>query len=258
MQCYVFATEDVFKLDRNFRADPWRMSYLGVKMMRTLGSLLIGRLFIATGGLFVFLATTSAHADGIPAFSFTSATFATTDPDTAELGYAFTTGSDPIFVGSLGYINDGFNGTHVVEIFNMATHQAVPGAIATVTTVGGGPTSNTFTYTDLASPVTLAANTQYQIISQFFPNEYYFYHATGFTSYPGITLDITVFDDYGNPPALPTFATGTYGPTVPGDFGPNFTIVDPAATSVPELSSIYLVASGLITFGVTRLRLRLR
>ena len=223
-------------------------------MKRAPGSLSKGRLFIAAAGLFLFFAAPSVHANGIPGFSFTSAAFATIDPDTAELGYAFTTGSDPISVDSLGYINDGFNGTHVVEIFNMATHQAVPGAIATVTTVGGGPTSNTFTYTDLASPVTLAANTQYQIISQFFPNEHYFYHAAGFTSYPGITLDITVFDDYGNPPALPTFATGTYGPTVPGDFGPNFTIVDPGATSVPELSSIYLVASGLITFGVARLR----
>jgi hypothetical protein len=139
----------------------------------------------------------------------------------------------------------------------MATHQAVPGAIATVTTVGGGPTSNTFTYTDLVTPVTLAANTQYQIVSQFFRNEYYFYNATGFSSYPGITLDIAVFDDYGNPPASPEFATGTYAPTIPGDFGPNFTIVDPAAAApVPELSSLYLVASGLISFGVTRLRRR--
>jgi hypothetical protein len=225
-------------------------------MKQALGSLSAGRRGITAIGLFVVFATAFVRADAIPAFSFTSATFATTDSNTAELGYAFTTGNNPILVGSLGYINDGFNGTHVVEIFNQATHLAVPGAIATVATVGGGPTSNTFTYTDLASPVTLAANTQYQIISQFFQNEHYFYSATGFTSYPGITLDITVFDDYGNPPALPTFATGTYGPTVPGDFGPNFTIVDPAATSVPELSSIYLVASGLITFGVTRLRRR--
>jgi len=240
----------------SFRANPWRMFHLELKMKRILGSLLIDRLFLATGGLFLLLATTSAHADGIPAFSFTSATFATDDSSTAELGYAFTTGNNPILVGSLGYINDGFNGTHVVEIFNQATQQAVPGAIATVTTVGGGPTSNTFTYTDLASPVSLAANTQYQIISQFFPNEHYFAHATGFTSYPGITLDITVFDDYGNPPALPTFATGTYAPTVPGDFGPNFTIVDPVTSHAPELSSIYLVASGLITFGVNRLRRR--
>jgi hypothetical protein len=60
-------------------------------MKRIPGSLSTGRLFLATGGLFLFLATPSVHANGIPAFSFTSATFATNDPDTAELGYAFTT-----------------------------------------------------------------------------------------------------------------------------------------------------------------------
>ncbi|HEY1994223.1 MAG TPA: hypothetical protein VGG81_07450 [Edaphobacter sp.] len=47
-------------------------------MKRVSGSLSKGRLFIATAGLFLFLATPSVHANGIPAFSFTSATFATT------------------------------------------------------------------------------------------------------------------------------------------------------------------------------------
>ena len=228
------------------------------KLKRILGSLSLSRLCVSSACFLLALAVVPAHADSVAAFSFTSATFATIDPDTAELGYDFTTGSDPILVSALGYVNDGFNGTHTVEIFNVATQQAVPGAFATVTTVGGGPTSNTFTYTDLASPVTLAANTQYQIVSQFFHNEYYFYSATGFTSQAGITLDITVFDDYGNPPATPTFATGTYAPTVPGDFGPNFQIMSsaPPTSPVPELSSIYLVASGLVSFGVTRFRRR--
>lgn len=223
-------------------------------MKRVPGLLTISRLRLAATSLFISLATVSAHANGIPAFTFTSANYATIDPNTAELGYDFTTGSNPIFVGALGYINDGFNGTHVVEIFNVATHQAVTGAIATVTTVGGGATSTTFTYTDLASSVTLAANTQYQLISQFFRNEYYFTNAQGFTSQSGLTLNIAVFDDYGNPPAVPTFATGSYAPTVPGDFGPNFTILSPEP--VPELSSIYLVASGLFGLGATRLRRR--
>jgi hypothetical protein len=221
-------------------------------MKRTIGRFTLSHLCLAAACCLV--ATLPARADGIPAFSFTSATFATIDPSTAELGYDFTTGSTPILVGALGYINDGYNGTHVVEIFNVATQQAVPGALATVTTVGGGPTSTSFTYTDLSSPVTLAANTQYQIISQFYVDEYYDYSAQGFTAYPGLSLDVTVFDDYGNPPASPTFATGTYGPTVPGDFGPNFTILNPVP--VPELPSLYLVASGLLSLGINRLRRR--
>ncbi|MEO6982881.1 MAG: DUF4082 domain-containing protein [Edaphobacter sp.] len=225
-------------------------------MKRTLGSLTLSRLCIAVACCFVVFATVPSYADGIPAFSFTSANFATIDPSTAELGYAFTVGSDPITVGALGYINDGFNGTHTIAIFNMATQQLISGASATVTTVGGGPTSTTFTYTDLDAPVVLAANTQYQIVSQFFRNEYYFSNAQGFTSYPGLTLDITVFDNYGNPPAFPTFATGRYGPTVPGDFGPNFTILDTSTTPVPEPSSIYLIVSGILGAGVTLRRRR--
>ncbi len=224
-------------------------------MKRPLGSLSFSGLCFSSTFLLAALAGTPAHADSVPAFSFASASFATIDPNTAELGYDFTTGSNPILVSALGYVNDGFNGTHTVEIFNVATQQAVPGAFATVTTIGGGPTSDTFTYTDLASPVTLAANTQYQIVSQFFRNEFYFYHATGFASQDGITLDIAVFDDYGNPPATPEFATGSYAPVVPGDFGPNFLIVS-SASEVPELSSIYLVASGLVSFGIRRFRRR--
>jgi hypothetical protein len=221
-------------------------------LKRLLGSLSLSRLCAASACLLAALAGGAAHADSVPAFSFTSATFATMDHSTAELGYDFTTGNSSVLVSSLGYINDGYNGTHVVEIFDVATQQAVAGALATVTTVGGGPTSNTFTYTDLASPVALAANRQYQIISQFFPNEYYFYSATGLTSPAGFTLDVPVFDDYGNPPANPTFATGTYSPTIPGYFGPNFETVNP----VPELSSIYLVASGLASFGISKFRRR--
>jgi hypothetical protein len=226
------------------------------KLKRILGSLSLSRLCVSSACFLLASAVVPAHADSIAAFSFASATFATIDPDTAELGYDFTTGSDPVLVSALGYVNDGFNGTHTVEIFNVATHQAVAGAFATVTTAGGGPTSNTFTYTDLASPVTLAADTQYQIVSQFFRHEYYFYNATGFTSQAGITLDIAVFDDYGNPPALPVFATGSFAPTVPGDFGPNFKIVTPASITspVPEMSSIYLLASGLAGIGITRFR----
>jgi hypothetical protein len=214
------------------------------------------KLYLLPVCLLVALAGIPAHADSVPAFSFTSATFATTDPSTAELGYDFTTGSTSVVVTALGYVNDGFNGTHTVEIFDVATQQAVAGALATVTTVGGGSTSTSFTYTNLASPVTLAANTQYQIISQFYNDEFYFYSAKGFTSQDGMTLDITVFDDYGNPPTTPSFATGTFGPTVPGDFGPNFQIMASDPDPVPEPSSIYLVASGLISFGVTKLRRR--
>jgi hypothetical protein len=224
-------------------------------MKSALGSF-VSRLCIAATCLLVAIATVPAHADGIPAFSFSWADFRIDDHDTAELGYTFTTGNAPITVAALGYINDGYNATHTITIFNVATQQAVTGASATVTTIGGNDDSNTFTYTNLASLITLEANTEYQIVSQFFTNEYYYTQGQAFTSHPGLTFGHAVYGDYGAPPAFPDFATGSYPPNNPGDFGPNFTIVN--ATPVPELSSLYLVASGLFGLGATHLRRRKR
>ena len=104
--------------------------------------------------------------------------------------------------------------------------------------------------------MTLAAFTQYQIVSQFFTCEHYFTQAQGFTSQFGLTLDTAVYDYYGAPPATPLFATNTYPPNTPGSFGPNLKILtpDPALNQVPELSSIYLVASGLVSLTISRLR----
>lgn len=231
-------------------------------MERHLSSLILSRLSIASACLFAVLAAVPAHADSIAAFSFTTANFRTDDSDTAELGYNFTTGDTPITITALGYINDGFNATHVVSLFDVATQQVLSGGQVNVTTVGGDGSSNSFTYTDLASPLTLAANTQYQIISQFFTGEHYFTQAQDFTSQFGLTLDTGVYGYYGAPPATPLFATNTYPPNNPGDFGPNFKVLcpdtpittDPPISPVPELSSIYLVASGLLSLGISRLR----
>ena len=225
-------------------------------MKQPLGSLALPRLCIATVCCLILLASVPAHADGIPAFSFTTSDFRTDDMGTAELGYTFSVGSNPITVGALGYINDGFNGTHTVAIFDVATQQLVTGASATVTTVGGGEASNTFTYTDLIAPVILAANTQYQIVSQFFAGEHYFTQAQNLISQPGVTFGDAVYGFYVAPPAIPQFATGTYPPNNPGDFGPNFTILSSNSSPVPEPSSIYLIVSGLLGAGVT-LRRRL-
>ena len=70
------------------------------KLKRILGSLALSRLCVSSACFVLAAAVVPAHAVSIAAFSFTSATFATIDPDTAELGYDFTTGSDPILVSA--------------------------------------------------------------------------------------------------------------------------------------------------------------
>ena len=199
--------------------------------------------------LFSALAAIPARADGIQAFSFSSAAYRVDDPFAGELGFDFSTGSSDVLVTALGYINDGFDGTHTVAIFDFATRTILANAMATVTTVGGGATSTTFTYIDLADPVTLAANTQYVLVSQFFAGEHYFSNAIGLTSQNGLTMGNGVYS-YAGTPATPFFPLGSTSATSPGDFGPNMKVMTP----VPELSSIYLVASGLFTFGMARLR----
>lgn len=221
-------------------------------MKRSLGSRLLPRLLLAGAVLAATLPAVPSFADSIQAFSYTSSVFRNDDPGTAELGYTFTVGNDPIVVDSLGYINDIYQGTHTIAIFDVATQQMVPGALATVTTPYGSAIDTHFTYTALSTPVTLAANTEYQIVSQFFAGEYYFTNAEGFSAAPGVTFGTAVFGNYGAPPSIPVYATGSYAGNDPGDFGPNFTF-----TPVPEPSSIYLVFSGICGLAATGLR-RLR
>jgi hypothetical protein len=202
------------------------------------------RLLVSAAGL-VALSAAGARANSVAAFSFSSANFATYDPSTAELGYEFTTGAAPTTVTALGYINDGFNGTHTISIFGVSNKAAVAGASGTVTTVGGGSTSTTFTYADLATPVVLAPDTEYQIVSQFFQREYYFIKAQGLVSADGLTIDNAVYDYYTNPPLTPAFARGVTTVNDPGDFGPNFLV---AATPLP--AAFPLFATGLGALGV--------
>lgn len=187
----------------------------------------------------------SLFAASLPAFSFNSANFATYDLSTAELGYDFMTGSSAVRVTALGYINDGFDATHTVAIFDVATQQVLPGALVSVTTFGGGPSSTTFSYTSLAAPVWLAANTEYQIVSQFFDSEHYFIQAQGLVSEAGLTIGDAVYDDYGAPPAAPVFAHGISTINYPADFGPNLLV-----TAVPEPSSLPLLLGGLLILGL--------
>ena len=200
--------------------------------------------------LLVVSAERTAWGNPVAAFSFSSATYATYDPSTAELGYDFSTGATPVLVSALGYINDGTNTTHTIQLFDVATQKAVPGGLAAVMTSGGGPTSTSFSYVKLATPVQLSAYTEYQIVSQFYTNEHYFIQAKNLVTSVGLTLGNAVYDNYGAPPTIPDFARGTAAVNDPGDFGPNMLV------SAAEPSSLAVLGVGLVTFWRTRRRPR--
>ncbi|MDY7573107.1 carboxylesterase family protein [Actimicrobium sp. CCI2.3] len=82
------------------------------------------------------------------------------------LGKTFTTGAKSVFVTDLGYLNDGMNNTHQVNIYQVSgdglSGTLVTGASASVTTTGSDHSS--FTYVPITK-VQLAANTTYQIVA---------------------------------------------------------------------------------------------
>jgi photosystem II stability/assembly factor-like uncharacterized protein len=78
------------------------------------------------------------------------------------VGMKFTTGSSPVAVGQLGrWVVSGNSQSHVLELVKASTGVVV--ALATVNTAGAP--AGAFTYAYLASPVTLAANTTYYLVS---------------------------------------------------------------------------------------------
>jgi len=80
------------------------------------------------------------------------------------LGTQITVGANPIAIRSLGrWVVAGNSASHVVKLVNAANNQTVPGGSVTIDTAGA-PVG--FKYVDLAAPVTLAANTAYNLVSQ--------------------------------------------------------------------------------------------
>jgi hypothetical protein len=96
----------------------------------------------------------------------TSETLGTLRNDfTGWVGMNISVGSSPLTVTALGRIvASGNTGSHTVKLVNASTGVDVPGGTVSVNTVGGTP--NSFVYANLASPVTLSANTNYYIVSQ--------------------------------------------------------------------------------------------
>jgi hypothetical protein len=81
------------------------------------------------------------------------------------LGLKFTVGATPLTVTSLGrFYLSGNTATHSIKLVNASTGTDVPNSTVSVAMNFG--TLGKFMYRALASPITLAANTSYYLVSQ--------------------------------------------------------------------------------------------
>ncbi len=195
-------------------------------------------------------ASIPAVAVPVTAVSFDSSTLKQdTPPYQFSLGFTFTTGVNALSVTSIGYLNDGATGSqaiHQLQFYQITSGTAASPAAGTalfanpvsVTTVGSVPAYNTFSYTDLSSPLTLLANTSYEIVGNSNANGYGINAVN--SVFTGINYGTTV---YKVNTSTPDFDANTYGFNNIGDFGPNFKF-----EAVPEASSA--IALGLmLAFG---------
>ena len=197
-----------------------------------------------------FAASIPAAAASVTAISFDSSTLKTDIPPYQfSLGFTFTTGFSPLYVTSIGYLNDGATGNqsvHQLQIYQITSGTAASPVAGTallanpvsVTTVGSVPAYNTFSYTDLTSPVSLLANTSYEIVGNSNANGYGINAVN--SVFTGITYGTSV---YKVNTTTPDFNPNAYGNNDIGNFGPNFKFA-----AVPEASSA--IALGLmLAFG---------
>lgn len=212
---------------------------------------------LAALGLAAFAAHPASAQSTITAITYASATLATSAQDSTQysLGYSFTT-TNALSVTALGYLNDG--GIHNVQIYQITSGSANRPSAGTalftmpisVTTGPGVPTSNLFSYTTLAAPVLLNANTAYEIVANNNGNGYA-YNAQGVFYGGGIAYGVST---YSAGQTTPVFNQLTYQPNNIGNFGPNF-MANPVSAA-PEPAQVGVLA--LVTLGLGALAFKAR
>ena len=130
---------------------------------------------------------------------------------TGFVGFQFTVGSTPVTVYAVGRIvASGNTQTHTVKLVN-ANGTDVPGGSASVATSGG--TVGQYKFGNLASGVTLLANTTYYLVSQETAggDQWYDYGPVTSTSVATVTGP-TYMDQFGNYVAVTVLGAQSYVP----------------------------------------------
>ena len=150
---------------------------------------------------------------------------------TGWVGYHIVVGPKPLMVSSLGRIMlAGNSGTHIVKFVDSTTNADVPGGSVTVSMTGGTP--GAFQFVNLASPVLLAANGQYNVVTQETTGGDFWYDnsSTIQTTTDAVANYPVYFDNAWHSSGV---ANHAYGPV---NFIYALGAVDPAPTPTPAIT----------------------
>ena len=148
------------------------------------------------------------------------------------LGFTFST-STTFLIDGLGYWDNRQPGSHQVGIWD-----SLGNLLVSTTVLATDPVSGHFRYSSVSYSLTPGT---YTITGEFLGDGTFNSGATGITSLPGYTW-LSDVQQFGSGLNYPTFTTGSYGPNGIGEV--NFTVG--SGTSVPEVSSLLLLGSGLL------------
>ena len=163
---------------------------------------------------------------------------------TGWVGMSFTVGSSPVTVTGLGRIvASGSTGSHTLKLVNAANSQDVTGGSVSVPTSGG--TAGTFAYANLASSVTLNANTTYYLMSQEASGGDTWYDANTTIQTSGVAVEKTPIYSYDGA-TYNAFgsANESYGPV---DFLYSTAVTQPVITQQPQNQSVSVGATATFT-----------
>jgi alpha-tubulin suppressor-like RCC1 family protein len=162
------------------------------------------------------------------------------------VGMSFTVGGSAINVSALGRIfAPGDSGTHTLKLVNASTSQDVSGGSVSVSMSGGTPGS--FTYANLAAPVTLNANTTYYLVSLEAMSGDSWYDINTSIQTTGVAAETTGIYSYGGASYLSYgSANQSYGPV---SFLYGVSVAQPGITQQPQNQTVSAGMSA--TFNVT-------